>query len=426
MQRRNFLSTSLTLAATMPHLLLAQTNKIYRTALVGTGWWGMNILGEAIASGRCEVVGLCDVDESQLQQASEKVQQLTRNNPRKYKDFREMFSKEKPEIVIVGTPDHWHPLIAIAAVHAGAHVYVEKPVGHTIREGRAMVKAARTTDRVMQVGTHRRVSPHNVEGLKFLRSGMAGKIHAIRCFVHSGGRGGAGVPDSEAPAGLDWDMWCGPAPLRPYNKALHPRGFRNHLDYANGVIADWGIHWFDQVLWWSEEKSPKSVYSTGDRYLDTSIMTAPDQQVAVYKFTDFTLHWENRRFAGNNAEKHPLGAYFYGTEGTFHMGWLDGWTFYPVDNKKQPIHMGPTLHEPDNQNIKELWADFLEAIEQKKRPVSDIEAGHQSTILSLLGVLSYKLGRSITWDGEKEEIPGDTEANKLLSRDYRGEWQYPA
>lgn len=425
MHRRAFLSASAVAGAAMPHLALAQAGKTYRTALAGAGWWGMNILGEAMASGRCEVVGLCDVDETQLNQGYAKVEQLTGNQPRKYKDFRELLAKEKPEIVIVGTPDHWHPLIAIAAVHAGAHVYVEKPVGHTIREGRAMVKAARAADRVMQVGTHRRVSPHNVEGLKFLRSGMAGKIHAIRCFVHSGGRGGAGVPDSEVPPELDWDMWCGPAPLRPFNKGLHTRGFRNHLDYANGVIADWGIHWFDQVLWWSEEKSPKSVYSTGGRYLDTSIMTAPDQQVAVYKFTDFTLHWENRRFAANNAEKHPLGAYFYGTEGTFHMGWLDGWTFYPADSRKQPIHMEPTLHKPDDQNIKELWADFLSAIEQKRRPVSDIEFGHQSTIISLLGVLSYKLGRSVNWDGEKEEVPGDAEANKLLSREYRGEWKYP-
>lgn len=424
MDRRSFLGTSLASVAA-PALALAQTGKTYRTALVGAGWWGMNILGEAMAAKQSEVVALCDVDEAQLAQGCATVEKLTNQKPRRYKDFREMLAKEKPEIVIVATPDHWHPLIAIAAVKAGAHVYVEKPVGHTIREGRAMVKAARSTNRVMQVGTHRRVSPHNMEGLKFLRSGMAGKIHAVRCFVHYGGTGTAGSPDSETPAGLDWDMWCGPAPLRSFNKGLHTRGWRNHLDYANGTIADWGIHWFDQVLWWSEEKTPKSAYSTGAKYLDTSIMTAPDQQVAVYQFTDFTLHWEHRRFAANNAEKHPLGAYFYGTEGTFHMGWRDGWTFYPVETSKQPIHMEPTLNLPDQQNIKELWADFLKAIETNRRPVSDIETGHQSSVISLLGMLSYKLGRSVQWDGVKEEVPGDAEANRLLSREYRGDWQYP-
>jgi predicted dehydrogenase len=425
MNRRSFLNRTVSAAVAAPYLALAQAGKTYRTALVGCGWWGMNILGEAMAARRSKVVGMCDVDEALLNQGTAKVVQLTGDQPNKYKDFRELIAKEKPEIVIVGTPDHWHPLITIAAVQAGAHVYVEKPVGHTIREGRAMVKAARAADRMVQVGTHRRVSPHNVEGLKFLRSGMAGKIHSIRCFVHSGGRGNAGVPNSEPPAGLDWDMYCGPAALVPFNKGIHTRGFRNHLNFANGTLGDWGIHWMDQVIWWSEEQWPKSAYSTGDRYLPTGVMDAPDQQVAVYKFTDFTLHWEHRRFAGNNAEKHPLGAYFYGTEGTFHMGWRDGWTFYPADSRKQPIHMEPTLNEPDQQNIKELWADFLGAIESNRLPVSDIEAGHRATTISLLGMLSLKLGRSIEWDGQKEEVPGDAEANKLLSREYRGEWKYP-
>lgn len=425
MNRRSFLNTTAAASLAVPQLAMAQANKSYRMALAGCGWWGMNILGEAMAAQCGKVVGVCDVDESLLNPAAARVQQLTGNQPNKYKDFREMLAKEKPEIVIVGTPDHWHPLITIAAVQAGAHVYVEKPVGHTIREGRAMVNAARATDRVVQVGTHRRVSPHNVEGLKFLRSGMAGKIHSIRCFVHSGGRGNPGVPNSEPPSGLDWDMYCGPAALVPFNKGIHTRGFRNHLNFANGTLADWGIHWIDQVLWWSEEKFPQSAYSTGDRYLPTGVMDAPDAQVAVYKFTDFTMHWEHRRFAGNNAEKHPLGAYFYGTEGTFHMGWRDGWTFYPADSRRQPIHMEPTLNEPDTQNIKELWADFLNAIEKKQRPVSDIETGHQATVISLLGMLSLKLGRSVKWDGQKEEVPGDPEANKLLSREYRGEWKYP-
>ncbi len=426
MNRRTFLASSAALSAgAFPHLSLAQTGKTYTTALIGTGWWGMNILGEAIAAKRSKVVAMCDVDENQLYPAWDKVKQLTGDSPHKYRDFRELLRTEKPEIVIVATPDHWHPLICIAAIAAGAHVYVEKPVSHTIREGRAMVNAARASGNVVQVGTHRRVSPHNVEGLKFLQSGKAGQIHMVRCFVHSGGQGGQPTPNSEAPAGLDWDMWCGPAPLHPYNKALHPRGFRMHLDYANGVIGDWGIHWFDQVLWWSEEKTPKSAYSVGDRYLDRTMMTAPDAQTAVFKFTDFTLEWEHRRFGANNAEKHPLGAYFYGTEGTFHMGWRDGWTFYPVNEKAQTVHMEPQLNLPDQQNIRELWADFLAAIEAKRRPVSDIEYGHQASVISLLGNLSMKLGRSVQWDGAKEEIPGDPEANKLLARAYRGEWKYP-
>src|SRR5262249_49425284 len=153
--------------------------------------------------------------------------------PKRYKDYRDVLAKEKPEIVIVGTPDHWHPLVTIDAVKAGAHVYVEKPVGHTIYEGRAMVKAARDAGKVVQVGTHRRISPHNVSGMKFLKDGKAGKIGMVRAFVHYPGGAGSRTADSDPPKGLDWDMWCGPAPLRKYNKEIHPKGFRNFLDYAN-------------------------------------------------------------------------------------------------------------------------------------------------------------------------------------------------
>jgi predicted dehydrogenase len=173
---------------------------------------------------------MCDVDRNQLDPAAEKVRRLSGHQPAKYQDFRELLAKEKPEIAIVATPDHWHALAAIAAVQAGAHVYVEKPVSHTIQEGRALVRAARANNRVVQVGLHRRVSPHNISAIEFLRSGKAGKIGMVRAFVHYPGGPGQKTPDSDPPPGLDWDMWCGPAPLRPYNKIIHPRGFRQFLD----------------------------------------------------------------------------------------------------------------------------------------------------------------------------------------------------
>ncbi|QNF32541.1 Gfo/Idh/MocA family oxidoreductase [Adhaeribacter swui] len=431
MDRRHFIKTSAAAslafsAYTLPAISVAGKTRPYRTALIGAGWWGTNILREALAAGESKLVAMCDVDQEQLNKSYAEVQKLTQDKPKRYSDFRELLSKEKPEIVIVATPDHWHPLITIAAVQQGAHVYVEKPISHTIYEGRAMVKAARDADRVVQVGTHRRVSPHNVSGMEFLKSGKAGKIGMVRAFVHYGGGPGEVKPDAEAPKTLDWDMWCGPAPLRPYNPAIHPRGFRSFLDYANGQLGDWGIHWLDQVLWWTEEKYPKKVFSTGGRAIRKDNTDAPDHQIATYEFEDFTVNWEHRLFAANNAEKgENVGCYFYGTEGTFHMGWQKGWTFYPTDSKKAPIHQDPQLHKPDDQNIKELWADFLASIKAKKRSVCDIEIGHRSTTMALLGMLSMKLGRSVIWDGEKEVILNDPEANKLLSREYRGEWKYP-
>jgi predicted dehydrogenase len=304
-------------------------------------------------------------------------------------------------------------------------VYVEKPIGHTILEGRAMVNAARAANRVVQVGTHRRVSPHNISGREFLRSGKAGKIGMIRAFVHSAGSNAGKSPDSDPPSGLDWDMWCGPAPLRPYNKAIHPRGFRQFLDFANGTLGDWGIHWMDQILWITDQKYPKTVFSTGGRFVKQDSTDSPDTQTASFEFDSLRVEWEHRQYAGNEAEKHSIGCYFYGTEGTFHMGWLDGWTFYPAKKGAPVLHQDPRLGQPDDQNIAELFNDFLDAIKTGRRPVCDIELGHLSTNVALLGMISLKLGRSIKWDGEKERIIGDEEANKLLSRPYRAPWKYP-
>jgi len=442
--RRKFLAASAAagLALAAPAVHAAERDKKYTTALIGSGWWGMNILREAIAAGQSKVVALCDVDQNQLNPAVANVEKLCGDKPRRYGDFRELLDREKPEIVIVGTPDHWHPLCTIAAVKAGAHVYVEKPISHTVLEGKAMVKAARDTGRVVQVGTHRRVSPHNVSGREFILSGKLGKIGMVRAFVHYGGGPEQPRKNVDPPKTLDWDLWCGPGPKRPYNGdpnnpwggGIHPRGFRSYLDFANGTLGDWGIHWMDQILWITGEKYPRKVFSVGGRPIKgPAILTdeeqtsdAPDHQLATYQFEQLDVTWEHRQFAGNNAEKgESVGCYFYGEKGTLHMGWQKGWTFYPVDSRQSPIHEDPQLHQPDDQNIKELWADFLQAIQAGRRPVCDVELVHLSTNVALLGMLSLKLGRSIQWNGEKYECTGDPEANKLLRRNYREPWQYP-
>ncbi len=425
--RRGFMVATAAVGAALaaPAIHGAHRGRGYRTALLGSGWWGMNIAREAIASGQCSVSALCDADENQLVPAAAEVETVTGRAPKRYQDYRELLEREKPEIVIVGSPDHWHPLMTIDAVQAGAHVYVEKPISHTILEGLAMVQAARAADRVVQVGTHRRASPHNISAMQFLRDGKAGKIGCVRAFVHYGGGPGEVTPDSDPPAGLDWNLWCGPAPLRPYNKRIHPKGFRRFLDYANGQLGDWGIHWMDQILWWSEEKWPKRVASFASRRILRDNTDAPDTQLVIYDFDSFNVAWEHRLYAANEAEKHNVGCYFYGTEGTLHLGWLDGWTFYPRKKGAQVIHQEPQLHAPDHQNIAELFADFLDAIRTGRRPMCDIEVGHRSTNMSLLGMLSWRLGRSVQWDGERTQVVGDDEANRLLRRDYRKPWEYP-
>jgi len=190
----------------------------------------------------------------------------------------------------------------------------------------------------------------------------------------------------------------------------------------------------DQILWVQEEKWPKTIYSTGGRpikgppVLTDELQTtdAPDHQVATYEFDTFTATWEHRQFAGNPTDKtENVGCYFYGTKGTFHMGWRNGWTFFPNGRGQKEIHEDPKLNQPDHQNIRELWADFVNAIETGQRPVCDIEDIHYSTNMSLLGMLSLKLGRSVVWDGAAETIPGDPEASGLLRRPYRKPWVYP-
>ncbi|MFN7650680.1 MAG: Gfo/Idh/MocA family protein [Acidobacteriota bacterium] len=419
MDRRKFFAAGL---SAVP-LLAAQPGRKYRTALIGAGWWGMNILREALASGECSAVALADPDPNQMDKAGQEIAKVSADQPRRYRDYREMLKKERPDIAIVATPDHWHALPTIDAVKAGAHVYVEKPIAHTIDEGKAMVRAAREADRRIQVGLHRRVSPHPVSGMAFLKSGKVGKIGMVRTFAHAAGGAGVKTPDAEPPKGMDWDLWLGPAPKRNFNPSIHPRGFRQYLDFANGTLGDWGVHWMDQVLWWTEETHPKSVHSTGNRFIREDSTDAPDTQVVTYEFESFTATWEQRHYAGNNAEQHLIGAYFYGTEGTFHMGWRDGWTFYPAKKSEKPIHVEPQLNDPDGQNIKELWADFLTAIREKRQPVRDIEIGYRATNAALLGMVSWRLGRSIRWDGR--QCPGDAAGNALLRRPYRAPWVYP-
>lgn len=451
MNRRNFLQGTLAAGALSSfsfHVRAAEkAGRKYRTALIGAGWWGGNIVGEAMASGQCEIVGVCDVDQRALDPAVEKITKLSGDQPRKYRDFRELLAKEKPEIVIVATPDHWHALPTIAAVKAGAHVYVEKPTAHTIGESQAMVKAARAANRVVQVGTHRRMSPHLIHARELIRSGKAGEVGMIRCHLNLGGAGPeTPLATQPVPSELDWDMWCGPAPLRPFNggdprnldvgpgsRGIHPRGHRMYLDYANGHIADIGVHWFDQILWITGAQAPKRVFSTGGRpvrgapVLKATEQTsdAPDHQVAQYQFERFTMTWESRQFGGNGSERGDVtGAYFYGTKGTFHLMYRGGWTFYPADGGA-PEHEDAKLNQPDGQNIRELWADFLDAIESGRRPVSDIEEGHRATVCSLLGMVSLRAGRSIEWDAGKERIVGDAAAEKWLRREYRKGWTYP-
>ena len=429
MNRKTFLKTSALASAgilSRPFITYGKVSK-YRVALIGCGWWGTNILREAVASGEAEVVALCDADENQIISCEKELNTWCPDKPKKYKDFRDCIKNAKPDIVINATPDHWHALIAIEAMNNGAHVFLEKPISHTLKEGTAIQKAARDNKRICIVDFHRRYAPHNVSGMEFLKSGKVGRIQEVRAFVNYSQGNRPQAPSKSKPAGLDWDLYCGPAALIDYHSGIHPRSWRRQTEFANGTLGDWGPHWFDQILWWTEEKAPKKVFSVSTSKERNNIQNVPENQLVTYEFEDFVCFWEH---SINN--KRPVqmgenvGAYFHGTEGTFHMGWKQGWTFYPHGKNAKPIHEDAKLDAPDGQNIKLVWADLLKSIKSSDLPHADIEHGRQATNMCMLGMVSDKLGRSIAWDHEKDLVIVDDEANKLLTRDYRGEWVYPS
>ena len=428
MKRRDFIKQSAFagLAVNSFPFIVRKPVAKYKTALIGSGWWGMNILREAIRSGEIQVVALCDVDENQIKKAATEVNTLCSDSPKHYKDFRECLKKEKPDIVINATPDHWHALIAIEAMKSGAHIFLEKPISHTVKEGMMIQKTARDTQRMCIVDFHRRYSPHNVSAMAFLKSGKVGTVKDVRAFVNY--KWGEGKPNEKEaiPEGLDWDFYCGPSEIVPYSKNIHPRGWRHYSQFANGQIGDWGPHWFDQILWWTEEKAPKKIFSVMTDSIRGTSQNTPECQTVVYEFEDFVCTWEHSILNSRNQYGgESVGVFFHGTEGTLHTGWQSGWTFYPADRKKEIIKQAPQLDEPDQQNIKLVWQDFLNSIKTGKLPFADIEKGRQATNMALLGMLSARLGRSIEWDEKNDKILNDKQANKMLSRKYRGNWEYP-
>ncbi len=206
MDRRNFIKkTGLTFSA-LPLYSATFQIKPYKIILIGSGWWGMNILREAIAYGNCKIVAICNVDRSARETARTEVEKLNGDKPKLYNDFRELISKEKADITIIATPDHWHVIPAITAIKNGSHIYIEKPISHTIEEGRAILDVARANGRTVQVGTHRRNSPHNIAGMELLRSGKVGQVNQVKTFVNYRQSPGTPQPDIEAPNSFDWDF----------------------------------------------------------------------------------------------------------------------------------------------------------------------------------------------------------------------------
>lgn len=442
MNRREFLqvSTGLALSAAGVHPAEFAEQKL-RVGLIGSGWYGKCDLFRLIQVAPVEVVSLCDVDKKMLAEAAEMVaqRQASKKQPRTYTDYREMLKEKDLDIVIIVTPDHWHALPMIAAAKAGADIYVQKPISVDIVEGQAMLAAARKYKRVVQVGTQRRSTPHIVEARdRIIREGKLGNVGLVELYCYYHMRTRENPPDTAPPEYLDYEMWTGPAPMRPYNKLVHPRSWRAFMEYGNGIVGDMCIHMLDMARWMLGLGWPKRISSTGGILVQKeSKSNITDTQTATFDFGDIKMVWQHRTWGHPEDPKYPWGATFYGDKGTLKVS-VHSYDFIP-SGQGQPVHRDVTYEleqYPEDKTEKDLerhvapairyhMQDFLRAIASRGKPVADIEEGHISTASCILANISLQLGRTLTWDPVKHRVVGDEEANKLLRRPYRRPWVHP-
>jgi predicted dehydrogenase len=445
MHRRELLKAGLggavSLLAIQTRAFAAAQDRPLRVALIGCGWYGKTDLLHLIQVEPVEVVGLCDVDSHAAAEAAQIVsrRQKSKQEPPTYGDYRKLLADQKPEIVLIGTPDHWHCLPMVAACQAGADVYVQKPISYDVVEGQAMVAAARKHNRTVQVGLQRRSTHHLLEARdRYIRSGKLGKIGYVDIHSYYGG-GGDFPPAQKPPEHLDWEMYVGPAEWRDYSPGIHPRSWRACPEFSNGQTGDLCVHLLDVVRYHLDLGWPKSIAATGGALMRGTEggKRLHDTQTALFDYGDVQLVWNQRNWGANPEPNYPWGATLYGDKGTLkisvwsydfipkeggspiHVDWLDERAKFPEDegHKETEIFAAPATRQH--------MRNFLAARREGERPVADIEQGYISSACCILANLSMRLGRSLTWDAEQGRVAGDDEANRKLARTYRGEWKHP-
>jgi len=415
-----------------------------RVGLIGSGWYGKSDLWRLVQVAPVEVVSICDPDKRLLLEAAEMAshRQKSGRKPRTFADYRKMLREADLDIVVIGTPDHWHALQTIAALEAGAHVYVQKPVSVDVREGEAMFDAARKHKRVVQVGMQRRSTPHFIEVKeRVIEAGLLGKVGHVEMCCYYPMRANGNPPVQPVPDFFDYELWTGPAPLRPYDGLPHRRWWRAFMEYSNGIMGDMCVHMLDAVRWMLGLGWPRRVTSTGGILVQTEGKSnTPDTQTATFEFDDFNAVWQHRSWGTPTDPDYPWALFIYGEKGTLKASTMMA-DFIPYDQDAKPIHFD-CLYEREQypedltEDGIELHAapatrrhmsDFLAAIRMRRRPAADIEEGYISASSCILANLSLQLGgRPISYDPLQRIVPGDEEATLLLSRPYRSPWLHPA
>jgi predicted dehydrogenase len=415
-------------------------NEQVRLGFIGVGNRGCQLLKGFAAQPDARIVAVCDVYEPYLNAAYDRLDPrfagLGGRIPRmpklnadvaRVRDFRVILDRKDIDAVVIATPDHWHAVQMIAACKAGKDVYVEKPLSATIAEGRAMVNAARKYDRIVQVGTHRRSSRMYAQLAEVVHSGAIGKVTVARAsFTSNMSPAGIGhAPESDPPAGLDWEMWLGPRPLRPFQSTIMPYKFR-WWDLYSSQMANWGVHYFDAIRWLTGELAPASVSAHGGRYAVDDDRTIPDTSEAIFEhaskmLTLFSVHEANGQpVVGRGAEIELRGTIgtVYAATNRYEIVPERGGAF----QDPKPRRKAEVVKSSDGDLDQQAARDFIDCVKSRKRPNADIEEGHRSTTFAHLANIALATRQRLNWDPQAERFTNCDAANQLLHYEYRKPW----
>jgi predicted dehydrogenase len=394
--------------------------------LIGCNGMGFEDLVTFLEHPQIECLGLCDIDESVLNRRAADVEKIRGKKPANlYTDWRKLIDNKDINLVIVGTPDHWHCLQMVAACEAGKDVYCEKPIGRTIEECNQMVNAAKKYKSVVQVGQWQRSDPHWLDAVNFIRSGKLGKIRLVRVFSYQGWCPSIPVrPDEPVPAGVDYDMWLGPAPLRPFNRNRFHFTFRWFWDYAGGLMTDWGVHLLDYALFGMEVTAPKSVMALGGKYgYPDDACETPDSLQTIYEFDGFNVLWDHAIGINDGAYGRNHGLGFVGENGTLVIN-REGWEIIPEVVNGQARMEAMPLKNGTGEGLRNHVNNHLDCIKSRNQNTNaSIEIGAHIAKFSSLGNIAHRTGKKLVWDGTK--FTNDEDANKYLVPYYRDPWKLP-
>jgi len=430
--RRNFIKTSalatagVGLAASMPLASCVGANEKLVCGLIGANGMGFSDLRAFLGQPNTECAAICDVDENVLNKRIADTEKIQGTKPKGFKDFRKLLEEPGIDVIIIGTPDHWHCIPFVYAAQEGKYIYCEKPIGNSIEEINIMERAANKYNSIVQVGMWQRSDKHWQDAVAFVHSGKLGKIREVRTWSYQGWCKSIPVlPDEPVPSGVDYDFWLGPAKKRPFNRNRFHFTFRWFWDYAGGLMTDWGVHIIDYGLFGMNAKAPKSVMAMGGKfaYPDDACET-PDSMQALYEFDGYTLLWDHAIAidGGYYGRNHGVG--FVGNNGTLVVD-RNGWEVLP-EGGKNPMMERVELQKGDGQGLNNNMKNFIKCIKKNDRDTNvNVEIASNTARVAHLGNIALKTGRRLYWNADSSTFIDDNNANKYLTPTYRAPWELP-